>query len=120
MTPAQIVNVSRNVIIAADARCAETPRERRRGLIGRQSMERGEALVIARCRQVHTFGMRFNIDVAFVGRDSIVVRACYGLRPRRFSPVTWRACDAIEFPAGTLSLTGTKPGDSLRITTVEA
>jgi hypothetical protein len=54
-------------------------------------MERGEALVIPRCRQVHTFGMSFPIDVVFVNRFDVVVGACSRLNPRRISPVAWRA-----------------------------
>ena len=42
------------------------------GLIGRPGLETGEALLIPRCRSVHTIGMRFPIDVAFVRGETVV------------------------------------------------
>ena len=80
-------------------------------------IEQGEALVIPRCRQVHTFGMRFAIDVLFIDRSGEVVRASRWLKPYRLSPPAWGSNTAIEFPAGTLALTRTETGDSIMIIT---
>jgi len=107
------LNASRGTLLASDARRAVTPRERRRGLMGREGMKRGEALVIPRCRQVHTFGMNFPIDVVFVDRRGVVVRSCSRLNRRRVSPYVYRARDAVELPAGTIEQTGTEPGDRI-------
>lgn len=104
-------NVTRDTMLASRAGCARTARERTRGLIGRERLDPGEGLVIARCRQVHTFWMRFPIDVLFVDGRGAVVRTCRNLRPRRVSPVSWRARCAIELPAGTVEQSGTAPGD---------
>lgn len=114
-TTARVVNASNGLTLASNARFAMTHLERARGLMGRQSVETGEALVIPRCRQVHTFGMRFAIDVAFVDRRCRVLKIYRGLRPRRMSSLAARASLAIEFPAGTLELTGTLPGHTLLI-----
>ncbi|HEY5533048.1 MAG TPA: DUF192 domain-containing protein [Candidatus Anoxymicrobiaceae bacterium] len=114
-SPERIVNSSRQTIIASDVGVALSRRDRSRGLIGRDGMREKEALVIPRCRQVHTFGMRFAIDVLFVGRDGAVVRVCRDLSPRRISPVAWRGRIAIELPAGTAERTGTSAGDIVRI-----
>jgi uncharacterized membrane protein (UPF0127 family) len=81
--------------------------------MGRESMNRGEALVIPRCRQVHTFGMNFPIDVVFLDRRGVVVRNCSRMNPRRVSPYVYRARDAVELPAGTIDETGTEPGDCI-------
>ncbi len=111
----RIRNDTRGVLLASNACLATTPGERRRGLIGRDGLEPGEALIIPRCRQVHTFGMRFTIDVLFVDGSGTVVRACRGLLPRRISPVARRARQAIEFPGGALDRTGTVEGDRLTL-----
>lgn len=102
-------------MVANDARIARTSRERRRGLIGRERLRPGEALVIPKCRQVHTFGMRFPIDVVFVDRAGVVVRICRELGPRRLSPFVPRARNAIELAAGTVEMTGTRPQDRIEI-----
>jgi uncharacterized membrane protein (UPF0127 family) len=61
----------------------ETRRERMRGLIGRASLARHEALLLERTRSVHTFGMRFPITVALLDRHG-TVRRVRRLLPRRF------------------------------------
>ena len=68
--------------VLATAEIAQTRRERTRGLLGRDGL--AGALVFRRCRQIHTIGMRFTIDVAFCGADGTVIRAST-LRPWRFS-----------------------------------
>ena len=114
-SPEKIVNSSHQALIASDVGVALSRRDRSHGLIGRDSMREKEALVIPRCRQVHTFGMRFAIDVLFVGRDGAVVRVCRDLAPRHISPIAWRGRTAIELPAGTAERTGTSAGDIVQI-----
>jgi uncharacterized protein len=57
-----------------DVSIPETPRERARGLIGRKDLSLGEGLLLERCRSVHTFGMRYPIDVVLMDRSHRVVR----------------------------------------------
>src|SRR5205823_6476020 len=60
----------------------ETRRERRRGLLGRGSIEAGATMLFERCCSVHTFGMRFPIAVACLDRRLTVVRV-KRLQPNR-------------------------------------
>ena len=85
---------------------------RRKGLLTRSSFEPGQALVIAPCSGVHTFFMRFAIDVVFVSRDGAVVKVASHLRPWRVAGAL-RAFAAIELPDGTIETTGTRAGDRL-------
>src|SRR6188472_1524280 len=65
---------------------AERPWDRLVGLAGLPGMAPGTGLLIPRCRSVHTFGMRFPLDVLFVtieGRSLVVHDARYGVPPRR-------------------------------------
>ncbi len=110
-----IRNDTRGSLLASDAGLATKAGERWRGLIGRDSLEPGGALIIPRCRQVHTFGMRFTIDVLFIDGSGTVVRVCRGLPPRHISPVAWKARQAIELPAGTLDRTETVQGDRVTL-----
>lgn len=113
---AGIMNVTRAVLLASEASFALSRAERRRGLAGRHSMGPGEALIFPRCRQVHSFGMLFDIDVLFLDRRGDVVMICRGFSPRRVSPLVWRARVAVELPAGTAARTGTVNSDRLEIT----
>ncbi len=94
---------------------AEEPagsRGRARGLLGRDGID--GVMVLRPCRNVHTFGMRFSIDVAFCDRDGRVLRTCT-LRRRRISPVVLRAAFALEAEAGALARWNVTPGDHLEL-----
>lgn len=98
--------------VLATAEVAETRRERARGLLGRDGHE--GALVLRRCRQVHTAGMRFAIDVAFCDRDGIVLRTVT-LRPWRMSRLVWRSALVIEAEVGAFERWGLRPGDRVEV-----
>lgn len=99
--PERIVVSSTGRVVATDVRWARTRVERTRGLLG-ASLGRGAALVIEPCRQVHTFGMRYEIDVAFCDASWVVVHVVRRLRPRRVTRFVRAARRAIELPGGTL------------------
>lgn len=59
------------------------PFERMRGLLGRDGLPEGEVYLFPRCASVHTFGMRFAIDIAFLDRAGRVTRLRENVRPGR-------------------------------------
>jgi uncharacterized membrane protein (UPF0127 family) len=69
------------------------------GLAFRRGMEAGEVLVIPRCRSVHTFGMRFAIDVVFLDARGRVVDVRHRVRPFRVVGCR-RAAAVVETRAG--------------------
>jgi len=87
----------------ASAEVASTAAARRRGLIGQDSFD--GALVLPGVRQVHTLGMRFAIDVAWVDRRGGVLRV-RRLDPGRVSRVVWKAATVIEATAGSMERWG--------------
>ena len=91
---------------------------RRTGLLGRDRLDEGHALIIAPTNGIHTLFMRFAIDVAFVRRDGLVVGVRHALKPWRLA-VALRAFAAIELPPGTLSDSDTIRGDTLVIRAAE-
>lgn len=118
MRRVRIVNASRGSVLAEEAEVAETPSARRRGLLGRDSLPEGGGLLIVPCRQVHSFGMRFAVDVVFLDRALKVIRAVREFPPGRLSPLVFRSRAVLELPAGTLERTGTRVGDPLDIRTL--
>lgn len=93
---------------------ARTPAARLLGLalLAEGELPRGHALLIRRCRSVHTFGMRFPVDVAFLTADGALVRLVRGVPPGRV--VCCRpAAHVLEAGAGEavrfLSSTGSGP-----------
>ena len=86
---------------------------RKRGLLGRDGLPAGAALVIAPCGGVHTFGMRFRIDVIFAARDGKVLKIVHNLGPRRIA-LSLGAFAAIEMAAGEAARAGITAGDFLQ------
>jgi uncharacterized membrane protein (UPF0127 family) len=87
-------------------------RGRARGLLGRDGIE--GVMLLRPCRHVHTFRMRFAIDVAFCDRDDVVVRTVT-LPPGRVSPLVWRAAYALEAQAGAFTRWNLAVGDHLEL-----
>jgi len=52
---------------------ADTFKDRMIGLLNRESLSPQSALLLTKCRSVHTFGMRFSIDIAFLDKDGHVL-----------------------------------------------
>lgn len=108
----QAVNVSRGgIIVAAHVTTAVTSAQRRRGLLGRDSLRPEEALYLSPCEWIHTFGMRFPIDAAFLAADGSIVAVHHNLRPGRVSRIVLCAAGVLELSVGRLIATGTAVGD---------
>jgi uncharacterized membrane protein (UPF0127 family) len=100
-------------------RLADTPRSRRIGLLKHDKLEPGEGLWIYPTQAIHTFGMRFPIDVAFLDRSLRVRRVYHGLAPYRLTSMVWGAQSALELASGSLAGTGTAVGDELQFSPCE-
>lgn len=86
---------------------ADTAAQRRRGLLGSDRLE--GALWLQPCSSVHTFGMRYAIDVALLDRRGRVLRVRH-LRPGRMTMPSWRVRVVVEAPPGALEACGVRPG----------
>jgi uncharacterized membrane protein (UPF0127 family) len=86
-----------------------------KGLLGSAELPSGQALVIRPCTSIHTFFMRFPIDVLFLDEAGSVLRAIREMRPWRLTRIYPRACCVAELPAGVLQHTGTDEGDLVRL-----
>jgi len=106
----ELVNVPRGSVLAARVDPAFDSKTRRRGLLGRDSLPEDVALIIAPCNSVHTFFMRFSLDLVFVSRDGTVIKTCRAVRPWRVAGA-WRAFAVIETAPGCIDRTHTEVGD---------
>jgi uncharacterized membrane protein (UPF0127 family) len=85
---------------------------RNRGLLGRTHLADDKALILAPCRSIHTFFMKFAIDVAFVNREGTILRRRDAVQPWRIQ-IAPRAFAVIELAAGALARANTQAGDRL-------
>jgi uncharacterized membrane protein (UPF0127 family) len=109
------INVTKHTAVASRVHWAGTSEERRRGLLGRSSIDADEAVYIVPSQWIHMFGMRFAIDVAFLAPDGRVLCVHHRIKPNRLSRLVWRAEGALELAAGTLEATDTEVGDMIEL-----
>jgi uncharacterized membrane protein (UPF0127 family) len=101
------------------ARCGitETAAERMKGLLPRSSLAGDEGLWFPRITSIHTFFMRFAIDVAFLDRKGRVIALYHSLRPWRHTWIHLRAAGGgtLEAGAGLFASVGLRAGEELEI-----
>jgi uncharacterized protein len=119
-TPAvrfEVINLRTQSVIGRVELAARGP-ARRRGLLGRKGLDEGEGLWIKPCEAVHTFGMRFDIDLIFLNRRHIVTKVRAGVPPWRISG-SLRALSVLEMSPGAIARSSTRPGDQLSLQPVD-
>ncbi len=93
---------------------ADTALSRLRGLLGRRELPSGEGLLLRPSPSIHTFFMRFPIDVVFLDRELRVLRVADAVKP-------WRAAACrgaravLELTAGEASARGIAVGERLSL-----
>ncbi len=110
----RLETVTSGAVLAESVEGAFDTPTRRRGLRGRAGLAES-ALVIAPCKLVHTFFLRFAIDTVFVDREGFVLRVQHDIRPNRLSGA-WGAFATIELPAGQARRADVRAGDRLVLT----
>jgi uncharacterized membrane protein (UPF0127 family) len=107
-----LVNERTGSVLAGMLETAVDSHTRRRGLLGRDDLAAGAALVLAPCNAVHTFGMRFPIDLVFAARDGRVTKIVRRLAAWR-AAASFSAFATIELRAGAIDGADLMIGDRL-------
>ena len=94
---------------------ADTATERMRGLLSHAGLPPDQAMFLAPCSSIHTFFMRFTIDVVFVSTELAVTRIVAGVTPFRVVFGGVGAWGGLEFAAGCLPGGRLEPGDQLTL-----
>ena len=113
-------NASVNRVLADRVGVAATRAARAVGLLSRTGLEPGEALWIVPSRGVHTWGMRFTIDVLALDEAGTVIDCVSNLRPWRVRLPRKGTAGVLELPAGTLAASGTLVGHQVSLELAEA
>ena len=120
MTDAENQNfIARDVetgwLVANRVAVATSRAQRAIGLLGRSHLDAGEGLWIAPCNGVHTWFMRFTIDIIAMDKDGLVLDAVAGLKPWRMRLPKPGSFSVLELPAGTLLNAGSTVGRRITI-----
>ncbi|NNE96871.1 MAG: DUF192 domain-containing protein [Acidimicrobiales bacterium] len=100
-------------IVLASLEVAETRAARTRGLLGRDGFD--GAMLFPKTKSVHSFGMHFGLDVAFLDDENTVQRVI-SLPPNRVSGFHLHSWAVLEAEAGAFEAWGIEPGVQLEIT----
>ena len=111
----EALNRSRQAILATECEAADSGWERMRGLLGRskEDFSPGKGLWLVPASSIHTIGMSFPIDVAYLDRAGRVIHLYHRLPPLRVAAIKFKSHSILELPAGTLAKTRTEVGDIL-------
>ena len=110
----RVQNQTKRSTLADRAAIADTSETRNRGLLKHTGLAEGEGLWIVPCEGVHTFFMKFAIDVVFISKKNTVTKIRPNMVRSRIA-LSLRAHSVLELPVGMIEKTGTKPGDQLEM-----
>lgn len=111
----RLLNAATKQTLVPELEVAENFFARLKGLLGRDGLKETQALWIHRCNSIHTFFMRFAIDLIFVNRDLVVTKTVTNVRPGRLVFAGWNSASVIELKAGFLDKNPVKVGDKLHV-----
>ena len=104
------LNGNTGLTLASHVRVADTHATRAIGLMGRRSLDPGEALWIVPSRGVHTCFMRFPIDIVALDEKGIVVDVVPAMKPWRMRLPRRSAVGVLELAVGCVEQTNTRVG----------
>jgi uncharacterized membrane protein (UPF0127 family) len=109
-----VTDGKRNIVVCEHCQIADSPWSRLKGLLGMEKLRPGNGLLLRPANMVHTWFMRFAIDVVFVDADMKIVGITHGAGPWR---LTGRrgARAVIELPAGECARRGVETGARLKV-----
>lgn len=112
MIEGRIICPGKPQVILTRVRKTETLLERTKGLLGCKSLMQGEGLLISPCNSIHTFFMRFPIDVVFLNKKNMITKIIRAMKPFRFGMAV-NSSFVLELMAGQADMSGMQPGDYL-------
>lgn len=88
---------------------------RMKGLLGRSHLSEDQALWILRCNSIHTFFMKFPIDLIFLNSRMEVAKTCRSVRPGRLVFPVMSASSVVELSEGFLERHPVQVGEKLNV-----
>lgn len=110
-----VLNDETNQILVQKLKKADTFRKRFLGLMGQKTLTTGDGLLLIPCNGIHTFFMRFPIDVLYLNHYYQILDVYEEVKPWRALPFRKTAKYVLELPAGKILATGTKQGHRIVI-----
>lgn len=110
----KLINLSNETVIASNVSEAFTFFKRLKGLMFSDELHSGTGLHIKPCRSVHTYFMKYAIDILYVDVNGTVVAVDEGLQPGEVGRRYKKAVAVVELPNGLVKATKTEVGHNVR------
>src|SRR5574344_1306230 len=111
----KIYKSTQNELIAEEVKVANNIVTRTIGLLSRKFLNINEGLIILPCHSIHTWFMRFNIDVIFVNKKNKAIATYKNVKPFRILPIHITSRYVIELTSGVIDKERIQKGDEIRI-----
>ena len=115
MSHLRALNIRTNQVLAGQVQVAASFYHRTKGLLGRAGMKKGEGLYITQCSSIHTFFMRFSIDILFLDKERKITKMVSKLKPFRVAFGARRTIGVLELPEGTVDKNQCEIGDLISL-----
>ncbi len=116
----KIFNLSKDIILLENVSIAKSFFSRLKGLLGKTDLSEGEGIVIKPCNAIHTMGMKFPIDVAFIDKNNEVIKVIREIPPGKFSPIVKKSVYVIESRENEFNERRLSIGDKLEIKGIQS
>lgn len=111
----KLVNLYKESLLLDNVEIADSFFSRLRGLLGRTELKEGQGLIIKPCNSIHTFGMKFPIDVAFVDQNNKVIKIMENTAKAKVSPIVKNSKYVIEARSGEFQAKNLQVGDLVEV-----
>ncbi len=111
--PIQVINQTRGTTICLAASLADTSRTRLFGLLGQGSLSPDAGLLIRPSSGVHTWGMRFAIDIIAMDAQSCILGLWQSVGPWKIRGLSLKTRSVLELAPGTIAASRSEVGDKL-------
>ncbi len=107
----RIFNETRGTVLGRKVVVADSAWSRLKGFLLRPPPRSGEGILLTPCNAIHTWGMRFPLDVVYLDASGQVLKIVQNLPPWTTSGRVSKGRYVLEVPVGTIEATGTDVGD---------
>ena len=107
----------RDKILSQNILIAESLFDRLIGLMFSEKLVGSDGLMLDPCRSIHTFFMRYSLDIIFLSSENQIIKIIRNMKPWRMTWIYFRANKTLELPAGKFPF-DLKEGDILEVNNV--
>jgi uncharacterized protein len=107
----KLINKTNNKVISENVMVADSFFKRLRGLMFTKELPEQNALLIKPCNEIHTFNMRYSIDVLYIDANNKILAVNEAMKPGKIGKRVKNAVSVVELPCSKIKNLNVKSGD---------